>query len=52
MAPTILTGIIRFLNDMDSSEYLVVLVDLLIFFSVDYQQLFGQRFEVHLQNGN
>ncbi|KAI8090817.1 hypothetical protein BDF21DRAFT_412239 [Thamnidium elegans] len=45
MAPTILSGIITFLDTMDSPEFLPTCIDILIFFSESYQSLFGQRFK-------
>lgn len=46
MSPTILSGIITFLDTMDSPEFLPTCIDILIFFSESYQSLFGQRFKV------
>jgi hypothetical protein len=47
MSPTILAGIITFLDAMDSSEYLPKLIEILIFFAENNQNLFGQRFKVN-----
>lgn len=46
MSPTILSGIITFLDTMDSPEYIPTIIDILIFFAENYQNLFGQRFKV------
>lgn len=48
MSPTILAGLITFLDAMDSPDYLPILLELLIYFSENYQNIFGQRFKVHL----
>lgn len=42
----ILASIISFLDTMDSSDYLSIVVDILVYFSEHYQNIFGQRFNV------
>jgi hypothetical protein len=46
MAPTVLASTISFLDTMDTSEYLPMLIEILVYFSEHYQNLFGQRFKV------
>lgn len=46
LSPTVLDGIITFLDTMDSAEYLPTITDILIYFSKNYQNIFGQRFKV------
>lgn len=42
----ILASIISFLDTMDSSDYLSTVVEILVYFSESYQNVFGQRFNV------
>jgi hypothetical protein len=44
----ILAGIISFLDTMDTSEYLPIVIEILVYFSENYQNIFGQRFNVNL----
>jgi hypothetical protein len=46
MSPTILAGVISFLDTMDSSEYLPVIIDIFSVISEQYPDLFDQRFTV------
>jgi hypothetical protein len=46
MSPTILAGVISFLDTMDSSEYLPVVIDIFSVISEQYPDLFDQRFTV------
>ncbi|OBZ86292.1 Serine/threonine-protein kinase SMG1 [Choanephora cucurbitarum] len=45
MSPMILAGVTSFLDMMDSSDYLPIVVDILLYFSEHYQPLFAQRFK-------
>lgn len=47
MSPMILAGIISFLDTMDTPEYLPIVVEILVYFSENYQNTFGQRFNVN-----
>ncbi|RCH98888.1 Serine/threonine-protein kinase smg1 [Rhizopus azygosporus] len=44
MSPTILEGVLSFLDSMESFEYLPTIIDILIVFSNQYPDLFAQRF--------
>ncbi|KAI8636905.1 hypothetical protein BD408DRAFT_425387 [Parasitella parasitica] len=44
MSPMIVAGIISFLDAMDSEEFLPLMIDLLVYFSENYQTTFAQRF--------
>ncbi|GAN02378.1 hypothetical protein MAM1_0021c01821 [Mucor ambiguus] len=44
MSPMILASIISFLDTMNSSDYLSTVVEILVYFSENYQNIFGQRF--------
>lgn len=46
MSPTILEGVLSFLDSMESFEYLPTIIDILIVFSNQYPDLFAQRFTV------
>lgn len=48
MAPTVLVNTISFLDAMDTSEYLPILIEIFVYFSEHYQNLFGQQFKVGL----
>lgn len=50
MLPVILSSIISFLNTMDSSEYLISVMDILLFFAENQQNLFAARFNVKRKN--
>ncbi|CEP17686.1 hypothetical protein [Parasitella parasitica] len=44
MSPMIVAGIISFLDTMDSEEFLPLAIELLLYFSENYQSVFAQRF--------
>ncbi|KAL7335617.1 hypothetical protein PS15p_201064 [Mucor circinelloides] len=44
MSPVILASLISFLDTMNSSDYLLTVVEILVYFSENYQNIFGQRF--------
>ncbi|KAI8353363.1 hypothetical protein BD560DRAFT_357697 [Blakeslea trispora] len=45
MSPMILAGVTSFLDMMESSDYLPIIVDILLYFSEHYRPLFAQRFK-------
>ncbi|KAI9470908.1 MAG: hypothetical protein EXX96DRAFT_603026 [Benjaminiella poitrasii] len=45
LSPTILAGVISFLNTMDTQEYIPIILEILVYFSENYQNLFGQHFK-------
>lgn len=48
MLPMILASVVSFLNTMESSEYLNFVMDIIIFFAENYQNLFATRFNVRI----
>lgn len=52
MLPMILASVISFLNTMESSSYLPYVMDVLFYFSENYQNLFAARFNVKHQRSH